>query len=1129
MDLLDLATGQPVSLDAGEADAAIRSGTHAVRKGAPVAIVRPGDENVYQATSADLGKWLSSGYRVASAEETSAYDARKRLAEEAEARKADPILAAGAAVKGFASGALLGDLWIPSAVAALDVASGNAPSFEAAKEERKAALARLAAEHPGAALGGELASFVAPMAGEALAARAASGGAVASRLAPIVAPMGEAAVVPKLIARAGEGGGALAEALAGADKATRLGRAAAGAARAVGQFEVENALIGAQMAGSDIALKSGAHPVTPEELGEAWAEHALPSALWGGAIVGALGGVGGALARGAAHAAEASAEDGSAIGRWLENTREAEAFRAMGAAPSDLLKFQEAEARVPGTKSRAVEILLHEIPAEVGREGVLARAMTTPSEMEPGVKALARKYGERIGEQVARLDEAAAATGVRMDVDAATAKLRERIADLDGLPGMRGVTKQLRRELVELEEHFGSSRAVAEKKAGLQEQLVQAERAAERVADDAYEATYLAKRERDALYKRIKDQAYHEVDAAFPTRSPHDPMALEKRAAAWERLQSAEAGFGGEVEKAELAAGRTKAERDAFVKRIKDQAWSEVDAAFPTKDAAGNDIYRTLEDRARLHDEVKRAVAAREAELFEDAGNASQLRRLTKRADTEARRFETFAAERDASVAAAREEYARADRAARASGALIEQPSDLGSRFGEALRAREAELFEASAADVQRVEKRLSAAVRSAEDKAEKAKARVDAVRRHLDELRPPEPSFQRLHEYRQKLDDRVYEATRGASPIAKELRQHRAAFEAQFIKDADRAADAIGGEFRAAYEADKQSYQAVKLIERSVTRGVGKEMSQGWLTKTDIAMGLLGGLGGAVSGVGTGLAWHAYRAHGAQIAAMMADGLLRGRLVRSAADANRARVATASRAMARGERTAAAASASAATVPEYERAAAMVREAAADPAVLERRIAGSVEQIAEHSPEAAQSLLDTARRAIDYLAQRLPEAPPMMAFGAQPSPMVAEADRDAFVHAARAVQDPAGVVERAAAGKAARAELEAIRAVFPAFVVAWRKQMAQELASLKDPPPLERVLQIEDVLGGWLAPSSRPENAAANQRAWQREIGGGGASGGGGSPAGSARGPSAGDVQRMVASRRTASQSVDL
>ena len=1144
MDFVDVASGKPVSLDPGAADAGVKSGALAVRKGSSLAITKDGDANVYTATDADVGDWFKKGYRLASNAETAAYDAKKAAAQEAQERSDNPILSASAAVGGFAKGALLAEHWVPRVVGALDAATGEG-TYEAGKARAEAGFARLAEEHQTADLAGQAAAFLSPLAEAGLASKAVRGTSLATKAAPLVEGLSAVSLVPKAIGKAGEAAGALGEAIAGAENATRLGRAATGAVRAVSQFEVENALIAGQAAAQEAALSD--RDFTPVEFGQAFAHHALPGALWGGALVGVLGGAAGAfsrvdakLAEGATDAASAAAEDGKTLASRGAKFREDEALRSTGLAPSDRLAIDEAERRVPGTKARAVDMILHEVPEATGKTGTVAKALATPAELMPGVESVVKKYGERIGASYSKLDEAAAATGIRFDTDAGVSKLRERIEHLRDIPGMKPVVAKLENELVEIEEAFGSSRAVAAERARLLDEAAKAERDALRAVDKHEAVVGAAKAERDQFVKGIKAQASDEANAAVQLHRAPFTAEQETRLAAAEKRLSAmtakiDADATGLVTKTRGAEAELASARDAMR-----AANSEVNAAEAALRRAKRPevALKSGAGHASIVDEAARRVTAAEAKAI-----AAESRVAAAEASLAGARA-PGAPTGDALSALTKEVEALRSQKAMAGTAVYETAKDiagLGAELRATIAAREADLFElpANAKRLAALEKKIDRGVAASEREAQRLTDAAATLRRQADELAPKNPKFAALHEYRAKLDDRINWSMSTDRALDKELQAHRAHFEEQFIKDGDRAAAAAGESFRAGYEADKQGYQAAKLIERALKRGAGKEGAQGGFTKSDFAMGLFGGIGGVAYGALSALAWHGYRAHGARIGAYIAEGLFKGSVARSAADVARTRIGAAAKAAATGDKVAV--EAGAVHLPAFERAATDVREAAASPAAFERRLDGAAQLVAEHSPEAAMSMKDTARRAVLYLDGLLtkPAAPMPFAAGEQP-PLVAEVDKQRFMGAAKAVQDPTGTIQRAANGDASRAELAAVREVYPGLFAYFRKSTLETLASLPKPPRMEIMLIIEDMLGEPLLPGSRAQNILAAQKAWRRDMGvpEPGPAGGGRSPAPapppmSSPGPrmrpaSPTTTSQFVSSRRTETQATE-
>lgn len=163
------------------------------------------------------------------------------------------------------------------------------------------------------------------------------------------------------------------------------------------------------------------------------------------------------------------------------------------------------------------------------------------------------------------------------------------------------------------------------------------------------------------------------------------------------------------------------------------------------------------------------------------------------------------------------------------------------------------------------------------------------------------------------------------------------------------------------------------------------------------------------------------------------------------------------------------------------------VRRLATDPQALIDRVSGNLEGIGDSAPGVSAAMTATAQRAVQYLAQAA-EVPP------KPGPMArewtpTEAERHKFSLKLEAVQEPASVLRHAANGTLTRQQMDAIRAVYPAFAKDIETRALEQLTSGEQMSYRARMM-LTLMTGVDADGTMSPKAIAANQSALARATG---------------------------------------
>jgi hypothetical protein len=152
-------------------------------------------------------------------------------------------------------------------------------------------------------------------------------------------------------------------------------------------------------------------------------------------------------------------------------------------------------------------------------------------------------------------------------------------------------------------------------------------------------------------------------------------------------------------------------------------------------------------------------------------------------------------------------------------------------------------------------------------------------------------------------------------------------------------------------------------------------------------------------------------------------------------------------------------------------------------------RMAAQLTAIRAVDPLGADRIETIATRRIEYLSSILPRRPeiggaPLGPKDYHPSEMVMRE----FARAAAALEDPAGVLERAAHGIVVPEEVRAIAAVYPEMLHAWTTEVVAQFATLRRTLPVARRVSLSLLTGQPVDPSLEPTVMNTLQAQYQFE-----------------------------------------
>ncbi len=144
-----------------------------------------------------------------------------------------------------------------------------------------------------------------------------------------------------------------------------------------------------------------------------------------------------------------------------------------------------------------------------------------------------------------------------------------------------------------------------------------------------------------------------------------------------------------------------------------------------------------------------------------------------------------------------------------------------------------------------------------------------------------------------------------------------------------------------------------------------------------------------------------------------------------------------------------------------FEERAKQVREAQGNVQAFTDRVAAASQPLAHAAPQTTAMMATGARRAVDFLAQRLPQGrlDPIQPLARRPR--VSEQARAQWLRYARAVDDPVSVIDDVGNGEVNREGVEVLRELYPAIYQRLQAAVAEELGAMTEPLPYAQRLQL--------------------------------------------------------------------
>jgi hypothetical protein len=150
-----------------------------------------------------------------------------------------------------------------------------------------------------------------------------------------------------------------------------------------------------------------------------------------------------------------------------------------------------------------------------------------------------------------------------------------------------------------------------------------------------------------------------------------------------------------------------------------------------------------------------------------------------------------------------------------------------------------------------------------------------------------------------------------------------------------------------------------------------------------------------------------------------------------------------------------------------FEKAAQRVREAQANPLIIEQRVRASAGPWATEAPGVYGSLLSSAQRAQAFLESKLPEPrkDPYSLTAHLEEDDLSDSEKYDFTQYAKAVADPMGVLKDVADGDVTPQQVEALENVYPQLYSQMRSEVLRRVADLDHPLDYEKSVNIGTLL----------------------------------------------------------------
>lgn len=254
-------------------------------------------------------------------------------------------------------------------------------------------------------------------------------------------------------------------------------------------------------------------------------------------------------------------------------------------------------------------------------------------------------------------------------------------------------------------------------------------------------------------------------------------------------------------------------------------------------------------------------------------------------------------------------------------------------------------------------------------------------------------------------------------------------------------------------YARNKKTFGALADIEQVANKAAAQQLGNRIYSPSDYATGLgtaigamlTGNIGAVALGAGSAVAHKIVRERGRSVLAVMADSVAKmdGRIF-DAAQSLAGLAAAPKRA-----------AIVAYSAPDFDRVANAVRSFASNPQAASVALSKPIEQIAPVHPELAAQMQQTLGADYQYLASKLPAT--MTRAGSSLTPQlekgrVSPTDQRKFMAIVSALENPAGVIERVAAGELPREQIEALKVRRPEIYNQMRTEAIKAFSVAKAP-----------------------------------------------------------------------------
>lgn len=350
----------------------------------------------------------------------------------------------------------------------------------------------------------------------------------------------------------------------------------------------------------------------------------------------------------------------------------------------------------------------------------------------------------------------------------------------------------------------------------------------------------------------------------------------------------------------------------------------------------------------------------------------------------------------------------------------------------------------------------------------------------------------QDLLEQRKYLDELVYQEAKTLDPKGRvaALREVRGKLEGVITDALDSASGKVAGELKNEYQALKHDYQALRIAQKAAQDSVDRGAANRTFSLTDKIVGsaaggagsIIGGpVGGLIAGPGAGFISKLVRERGDAAAAVLlhraADmGSVQKLLAKVDEQIGRSATGLLSAPKSRPLPEVAAGP----VIPRAQAVMQRVAEAKADPEGFASRVTRQTEGLSQTAPQLASAYTQTALKAAEFLASKLPATARPDPLDPNKRPRISEQDAAKVVKYADYADRPMKFFEEVEHGKVTREGVETAKALTPKTYADLQARTAQALADLQArgvTPPYQQRERLGILLDFPAVASQRPDH----------------------------------------------------